>query len=144
MPRKGFASEQIIRLMKEEEILIGEDSTYKWQREYSGLRADRAKRLSPAKRRRTVFHVCTFLEISQRRACGVLAEFRSTQRPSGQPREGKPLLVKLMVELACQYGRYGYRRTTALLRSEGWKVNHKRVERLCRREARGRKATSIR
>jgi putative transposase len=42
--------------------------------------------------------------------------------------------VKRMVELACQYGRYGYRRVTALLRSEGWKVNHKRVERLWRRE----------
>ena len=39
-----------------------------------------------------------------------------------------------MVELACQYGRYGYRRITALLKSEGWKVNHKRVERLWRRE----------
>jgi len=42
--------------------------------------------------------------------------------------------VKRMVELACQYGRYGYRRITALLKSEGWKVNHKRVERLWRRE----------
>lgn len=42
--------------------------------------------------------------------------------------------MKRMVELACQYGRYGYRRITALLRSEGWKVNHKRVERLWRRE----------
>jgi transposase InsO family protein len=38
------------------------------------------------------------------------------------------------VDLACQYGRYGYRRITALLREEGWKVNHKRVERLWRKE----------
>jgi putative transposase len=38
------------------------------------------------------------------------------------------------VELASQYGRYGYRRTTALLQAESWKVNHKRVERLWRRE----------
>jgi putative transposase len=37
-----------------------------------------------------------------------------------------------MIELACQYGRYGYRRITALLRREGWKANHKRVERLWR------------
>ena len=35
-----------------------------------------------------------------------------------------------MVELASDYGRYGYRRITALLRGEGWKVNHQRVERL--------------
>ncbi|NLI95852.1 MAG: transposase, partial [Synergistaceae bacterium] len=40
--------------------------------------------------------------------------------------------MKRMVELACQYGRYGYRRITALLKSEGWKVTHRRVERLWR------------
>ncbi len=39
-----------------------------------------------------------------------------------------------MVELATEYGRYGYRRVTALLREEGFRVNHKRVERLWRRE----------
>jgi len=36
--------------------------------------------------------------------------------------------------LAKQYGRYGYRRVTALLRSAGWTVNRKRVERIWRRE----------
>lgn len=39
-----------------------------------------------------------------------------------------------IIELASRYGRYGYRRITALLRQEGWKVNHKRVERIWRRE----------
>ena len=39
-----------------------------------------------------------------------------------------------MTELACEYGRYGYRRITAMLQSEGWKVNHKRIERLWHRE----------
>jgi transposase InsO family protein len=39
-----------------------------------------------------------------------------------------------MIELATRYGRYGYRRITALLHKEGWKVNHKRVERIWRRE----------
>ena len=39
-----------------------------------------------------------------------------------------------MVELATEYGRYGYRRVTAMLREEGFRVNHKRVERLWRRE----------
>jgi len=48
--------------------------------------------------------------------------------------DDEPPLVKRMIELATQYGRYGYRRITALLRREGWKVNHKRVERLWRRE----------
>lgn len=39
-----------------------------------------------------------------------------------------------ITELACEYGRYGYRRITALLRNDGWKVNHKRVERIWRQE----------
>ncbi len=39
-----------------------------------------------------------------------------------------------IVHLASKYGRYGYRRITALLRAEGWKVNHKRVERIWREE----------
>jgi putative transposase len=43
-------------------------------------------------------------------------------------------LVGRLIELASQYGRYGYRRITALMRQEGWEVNHKRVERIWRRE----------
>jgi transposase InsO family protein len=43
-------------------------------------------------------------------------------------------LVARVVELATQYGRYGYRRVTALLKQEGWQVNHKRVERIWRME----------
>jgi transposase InsO family protein len=42
--------------------------------------------------------------------------------------------VERIIELATQYGRYGYRRITAMLRQEGWQVNHKRVERIWRRE----------
>jgi transposase InsO family protein len=43
-------------------------------------------------------------------------------------------LVERIIALATQYGRYGYRRITAMLRQEGWSVNHKRVERIWRRE----------
>ncbi len=43
-------------------------------------------------------------------------------------------MTRRIVELAGEYGRYGYRRITALLRAEGWHVNHKRVERIWRRE----------
>jgi putative transposase len=39
-----------------------------------------------------------------------------------------------MIRLATQYGRYGYRRVTMMLCAEGWRVNHKRIERLWRRE----------
>ncbi len=45
-----------------------------------------------------------------------------------------PRLVRRMTELATQYGHYGYPRITWLLRGEGWKVNHKRIERLWRRK----------
>jgi transposase InsO family protein len=39
-----------------------------------------------------------------------------------------------IIELASQYGRYGYRKIAALLRHAGWLVNDKRVERIWRRE----------
>jgi transposase InsO family protein len=48
--------------------------------------------------------------------------------------DDEPQLVRDMTRLATQYGRYGYRRITELLRREGWNVNHKRVERLWRCE----------
>jgi len=43
-------------------------------------------------------------------------------------------LTQAIVDLASKYGRYGYRRITALLRENGWSVNHKRVERIWRQE----------
>ncbi len=43
-------------------------------------------------------------------------------------------MVERIIGLATQYGRYGYRRITAMLRQEGWRVNHKRVERIWRQE----------
>ena len=48
--------------------------------------------------------------------------------------EDEKALTAAIVELAGQFGRYGYRRITALLRHRGWHVNHKRVERIWRRE----------
>ncbi len=49
-------------------------------------------------------------------------------------RTDEAALREQMIAIACEYGRYGYRRVTALLRDEGWKVNHKRIERLWRQE----------
>lgn len=49
-------------------------------------------------------------------------------------RSDEDALTKDIVELASSYGRYGYRRITAMLRHSGWPVNHKRVERIWRRE----------
>ena len=89
------------------------------------------------KRRKAVKHVREHLgqeRVSERRACKVLGQPRSTQRRTPHVPDDEPRLVKRIIELATQYGRYGYRRITALLRREGWRVNHKRVERLWRRE----------
>ena len=79
-------------------------------------------------------HVRQRLGVSERRACRVLGHARTTHRRRAWLPEDEPKLVARIVELATQYGRYGYRRITGLLRGEGWRVNHKRVERLWRRE----------
>ncbi|HUU36722.1 MAG TPA: IS3 family transposase [Candidatus Desulfaltia sp.] len=92
------------------------------------------KLLSPAKKSRAVDHVCEVMEVSERRACQVLGQPRSTQRHVRKVPEDEELLAEQIVALASQYGRYGYRRITALLRNEGWRVNHKRVERIWRQE----------
>jgi transposase InsO family protein len=64
----------------------------------------------------------------------VIGQPRTTQRREGHTPEDEAALVADMIELARQYGRYGYRRIAALLRSAGWAVNKKRVERLWRLE----------
>ena len=78
-------------------------------------------------------HVREVLGVSERRACKVLGQNRSTQRWPRSPREDEARLTADIIRLAEQYGRYGYRRITALLRREGWTVNAKRVERIWRR-----------
>ena len=73
-------------------------------------------------------------DVSERRVCRALSQPRSTQRYRPKIRDGEDRLVERMIELATKYGRYGYRRITALLERDGFKVNHKRVERLWQRE----------
>jgi len=73
--------------------------------------------------------------VSERRACKVLGQARATQRRSLSPPCDEEQLTDDIIALATRYGRYGYRRITALLNNEcGWKVNHKRVERIWRKE----------
>ncbi len=74
------------------------------------------------------------LEVSQRRACQAVDQPRSTQRYEPAEVEDEKALVKRMKELSAKNPRYGYRRIWALLRSEGWKINRKRVHRLWRKE----------
>ena len=73
-------------------------------------------------------------KVSERRACQVLGQHRSTQRHLPKGRADEDRLVADMIELARQFGRYGYRRIAALLREAGWSVSGGRIERLWRRE----------
>jgi len=79
-------------------------------------------------------HICEELTVSERRACKVLGQARSTQRHNQQITDDERGLIARIIELAEQYGRYGYRMITGLLQLEGWRVNHKRVERIWRQE----------
>ena len=72
--------------------------------------------------------------VSERRACRVLGQVRSTQRRKRHSPDDETQWVAERVELATRYGRYGYRRITAMLHLAVWNVNHKRVERLWRQE----------
>ena len=90
--------------------------------------------MSPTRRRRAVHTIGQRLRVTERRTCQVLGQPRSTQRYRPQVRKDEEALTKTVVRLARKYGRYGYRRITALVRAEGWHVNHKRVERIWRRE----------
>ena len=76
----------------------------------------------------------TKLDVSERLACRVLGQHRSTQRKAPRGRADEAALTADIVALATRNGRSGYRRITAKLRDAGWAVNAKRVERIWRRE----------
>ena len=79
-------------------------------------------------------HVRQRLGASERHACHVLGQPRSTQRRVKKVRVDESALRTDVIRLASRFGRYGYRQITNLLRIEGWEVNHKRVERIWRQE----------
>lgn len=79
-------------------------------------------------------HVKSTLHVSERRVCRVIDQPRSTQRHTPVVSDDEGHLRADIVDLALKYGRYGYRRITVLLQRDGWRVNHKRVERIWREE----------
>ena len=92
------------------------------------------KLLSPNRRRQAVTTAQQRHGLSERQACRLFGQWRGTQRYRPTHRDDEGPLTQAIVALARQYGRYGYRRITALLRSAGWSVGHDRVERIWRRE----------
>ena len=72
--------------------------------------------------------------LSERQACRIVGQPRGTQRYSVIVRADEDALTRAILQLAAQYGRYGYRRITALLQEAGWSVGVDRVQRIWRRE----------
>lgn len=74
------------------------------------------------------------IAVSERHACAVIGQPRSTQRRRPKIRDDEDALTKAIIQLATKYGRYGYRRIRQMLRADGWNVSYKRVYRIWRRE----------
>lgn len=143
---------------------ISQQSYYRWRKEYGGLGVDQAKRMeelerqnahlkrlvadlelekqilkdvaagSPERRRQAVQRIRAKYGLSERRACRTVGQPRGTQRYLAIVRCDEEALTSAIVALASQYGRYGYRRITALLVEAGWLVGCDRVQRIWRRE----------
>jgi putative transposase len=90
--------------------------------------------VSPARKREAVVKLQDQFATSERRACRVLSQPRSSQRRRSTPRDDEPALIKRMLELARSRPRFGYRRIAALLRQEGFRASSTRVWRLWRKE----------
>ena len=90
--------------------------------------------VGPARKREAVAHLIEECDASQRRACKVVRQPRSTNRyvPKGYPEEER--LKKRLKEISDTEPRWGYRTAARQLRREGWLINDKRVQRLWREE----------
>ena len=74
------------------------------------------------------------LGVSERRACKIIGQDRSIQRYEKQPNEVQEKLRDRVVDIATEYGRYGYRKVTEMLNLEGWDVGKDRVFTIWREE----------
>jgi len=90
--------------------------------------------VSPARRRAAVQYLIRRHRISERRACALLGQHRSTQRYRPLVPLEEAALVRAMNACAALHPRWGYRAVWTLLRQQGWTVNRKRIERLWRLE----------
>src|SRR5208283_568861 len=92
------------------------------------------KLLSPERRRCAVEHAHGQYGLSERHACRLLGQWRGTQRYIPTQNHDEDGLTRAILQLASQYGRYGYRRIRVELGKAGWCVGKDRVQRIWRRE----------
>src|SRR5215472_16510797 len=163
MARKRYKPEEIVAKLRQVDVLVSQGQNmvdairqigvsevtyYRWRQEFGGLKTEQVKRLKDLELENSrlrkavsdltldklILQVRAQLRVSERRACAALGQHRSTQRKVPRGREDEERLTADIIELAQQYGRYGYRKVAALLRQAGWIINDKRVERIWRRE----------
>jgi putative transposase len=72
--------------------------------------------------------------LSKRHGCWIVGQHRGTQRYVPTPPADEDAMIRAILALASEYGRYGYRRVTALLQAAGWQVGKDRVQSIWRRE----------
>jgi len=90
--------------------------------------------VSPSRKRRAARQLVREKSCSVRAACRSLRLSRSSYYYEPKKGDLEERLVKRLKELRKKHARYGYRRMTALLKREGWRVNRKRIQRLMRKE----------
>ena len=90
--------------------------------------------MSPSRKREATLELQAEFSVSERRACRVNDQPRTSQRYRSKPRDDERALVKRMLELVRERPRFGYRRIAALLRKEFWRASATRIYRLWRRE----------
>ena len=90
--------------------------------------------MSPARRRRAVEHLQQVFGVSQRWACQLVGQHRSTQRHQPLEPDRDRVLREELRQFSRAHPRWGYRRAHAQLRQQGWTVNRKAIQRLWREE----------
>lgn len=91
--------------------------------------------VTPDRRRRAVVVLQRRFGVSERRACRVVGQHRSTQRRPGRPMPAaEEKLRRWLRRFARQHPRLGWRKAHDVVRREGFLVNHKRLRRLWREE----------
>lgn len=90
--------------------------------------------MSPSRKRAAACDLQAKFQVSERRACQLVDQPRSSQRYEAKPRDDEETMVRRMRELAGQRPRFGYRRIAALLRRESWRASATRILRLWRQE----------
>lgn len=91
--------------------------------------------MTPERRRRAVVAMTERFGVSERRACHVVGQHRSTQRHCRHPpASSEAKLRRRLRQIAKTHPRWGWKKAHEILLREGWALNRKRTRRLWRQE----------